>query len=125
MAPMPRNICDLIRSFGSDFDMTVGFIHERIRILYGEAKYNTVKQTLHRLVKKGILIMDELPGEPNIYRIMPSTKLPGFDEFFAWMLKDPSMLKHMSIRDGGTNTGGGYKYLFRKMYYSMDEMLNQ
>lgn len=121
MATTAEWILEIVKSCSPTEDVTMGSIIEKLTV----STPATIKRTINRMVSDGRLDMYPLEGEPNIYMI-PNIKLPSFEDILKYaIMYEPDFGKYLNVKDGGYNTGGGYKYLFRKFYQVLSEMQSQ
>lgn len=98
------------------------FIDLRVRGNVAKAVlYTMVRKRITTLVKQGKLVVDK-DGKQVLVSLPENRILP------QWTIMKEHMIsmypEWFNKREGGTNTGGGYSYLFRKFYDEVEDFLN-
>ncbi len=83
--------------------------------------YTKVRKRIATLVRQGVLQVDK-DGKQAIVSMAENRILPMWEIMKEHMITEYP--EWFNKREGGTNPGGGYSYLFRKFYDEVEDFLN-
>ncbi len=91
---------------------------------YWKKGYEVVRKRITRLANVGLIIKDSDLGRGVILSTPKriNYKLPKYEEFIVWVKEEYP--QWFSRKQGGTNKGGGYGWMFEKFYGIMNEYMN-
>ncbi len=87
--------------------------------------YEVIRKRVTRLCELGMLEKVSDGGRTFLIGIPEQEEysIPPFEKIIDWMIMDPEYKKFIPMLRGGTNTGGGYHYHFKKFYTAMQKYL--
>lgn len=83
--------------------------------------YTKVRKRIATLVRQGHLEIEK-DGKQVLVTLPYNRIIPAWDIIRNHMITEYP--EWFSVRDGGTNKGGGYSYILRKFYEEVEDFLN-